>query len=294
MWRRAVFTPPAPIAAMRPQLASAVATQAAALEIGVGALEALGLPQGGSGGSSDDLREQAKELLAGQVAYLAVTPYHHGIGSRRGEQAYLTPEAAIAAVAGRLQDIALPAGGTGLVLLLLAAPEPARLATDLALFNQVFPVPETLQAERRARALAGLEADKLRIPLAPGWPAWRPASPERDATGLAISRSLGAQLAAAEGLDAAWPSPVERLAAFADKVSASMSRRQADLDALLAGMSGQNSGWHGTYLEGDGPDLARQIRSAAPPLDAAYKCSLAVCWYGPVGRLAYYKEVFGL
>jgi len=295
MWQPAIFTPPASIAVMVPQLSGAVDTLDATLSSGAGSLGGLGLPGGASGGSSvGELREQASELLSSPAAYLAITPYHYGIGQWRGDHAYLTPQGAINAVADRLGDAALPAGVTDLVLLVMAAPAPGQLAAALALFNRVFPILELQQAERRASALASLEEDKLKIPDAPAYPAWGKASPERDATGLATSRAVGAQLAVAEGLAAAQASPVERLASFAAKVSAAMRQRQADLDALMAGMAGTDSGWHGVYLEGAGPDLARQLREAAPPLDAAYKCSVAVGWFGAVGQVAYYKEAFGL
>lgn len=295
MWQPAVFTPPTSIAAMVPQLSGAVDTLDGALSSGAGRLGGLELPGGASGGSSaGELREQASALLSSRAAYLAITPYHYGIGQWRGDHAYLTPQGAIRAVADRLGDSALPSSGAGLVLLILAAPAPGQLAAALALFNRVFPIRELQQAERRARALASLEEDKFKIPDAPAYPAWGAASPERDATGLATSRALGAQLAVAEGLAAAQASPAERLAGFAAKVSAAMRQRQADLDALMAGMSGTDSGWHGAYLEGAGPDLAHQLREAAPPLDAAYKCTVAVCWFGAIGQVAYYKEAFGL
>lgn len=293
VWQLAVFNPPASIAAMLPQLSDSLDAQDGMLSSGVANLGGLGLP-GGAVGPDDALREQALALLSSPASYLAVTPYHYGIGQRRGEHAYLTPQGAISTITARLGDAGLPSGVAGLVLLILAAPEPGQLAEALEAFNRIFPITELRQAERRARALANLEEDKFKIPPAPAHPAWITASAERDSMGRTTSRSLGVQLAIAEGVAASQVSPVDRLTAFADKVSASMRQRQADLDALMAGMAGGDDGWHGLYLEGDGPDLTRQIREAAPPLDAANKCSVAVCWFGPIGQVAYHKELFGL
>ena len=73
-----------------------------------------------------------------------------------------------------------------------------------------------------------------------------------------------------------------------------MAARQADLDALRGSMTGSDPGWFGVYLEGLAVELAKLLVKFAPPMDAAFKCCAAVCWYGTKRQVAYYKEAFGL
>jgi hypothetical protein len=183
---------------------------------------------------------------------------------------------------------------TGLVLVVMAAPDAGRFATSLQRFNAVMPLVELQQAQRRAGALATLEEDKFKVPPAPGYPAWGKASPRRGATGRATDVALGAQLALGEGLEAATASPLERLQGFATRQGATMQRRRADLASLGSSMTGTDPGWFGLYLEGLVAEVARLLVRFVPPLDDAFKCCAAVCWYGRRQQVAYYKEAFGL
>ncbi|EPR43150.1 hypothetical protein dsx2_2510 [Desulfovibrio sp. X2] len=303
MWSPVSFTPPPAVATIGQGLAGPLADIGASMASGSAGLGGLGLPDSQpdpeSGQAVADMRGKTSGMFADSARYIAVTPYQHGIGQRKGDQAYLTPQAAVSAVATSLGSLAqdkngLPTTDTALVLLLIAAPEPGRLADSLDAFGRVMPITELQQAGRRARALSGLETQKFTIPEAPGYPAWGKASPQKGATGLATSRAMGAQLAMAEGGAAAQTPPAARLAAFAAKRAAAMAGHQEDLAALERGMSGADPCWFGVYLEGLAVPIARLLASVAPPLDAASKCCAAVCWYGTVAQVAYYKEAFGL
>ncbi|MDR3044348.1 MAG: hypothetical protein LBU75_08825 [Desulfovibrio sp.] len=309
LWQPVSFTPPASIGAVGDGLSGSLGTVGSTVASGAASLAGLGLPEGPppAGGGTADLRNDASGMLASPCPYIAVTPYQQGVGQRRGDRAYLTPQGAVSAVAGRMseaQDLqapgALPAStaptemDTAMVLLVMAAPDESGLATSLGRFNGVFPITELQQAQRRAGGLAGLERDKFTIPPAPGYPAWGASSPQRGGPGLATSRALGGQLAMAEGLSAASTSPVGRLGAFGAKRQTAMAARQADLDALRGSMTGSDPGWSGVYLEGQAVELAKLLVKFAPPMDAAFKCCAAVCWYGTKRQVAYYKEAFGL
>jgi len=309
LWQPVSFTPPASIGAVGDGLSGSLGAVGSTVASGAASLAGLGLPDAPppSGGGTADLRGEASGMLASPCPYIAVTPYQQGVGQRRGDRAYLTPQGAISAVAGRMSEAQdRQASGaqpdppdpteedTAMVLVVIAAPDEAAFAASLARFNDVFPILELQQAQRRAEGLAGLERDKFTIPSTPGYPAWGASSPQRGGPGLATSRALGGQLAMAEGLSSTSTSPVARLGAFGSKRQAALTARQADLDALRGSMTGSDPGWFGVYLEGLAVELAKLLVKFAPPMDAAFKCCAAVCWYGTKQQVAYYKEAFGL
>ncbi len=302
-WQGITFTPPAAVNGIAAGLAGHLADAQAALGQGSQALQGLGLPEPPPfTGGADELRASAGALLSSQARYLAVTPYMQGIGTMRGDQAFLTPQKAIEVIGKRLlEDVtdtlasgSIPSFDTGLVLLVMAGLEPGQLADALGGFNTVFPIPELRQAERRAKALATIELDKFKIPELPKFPPWGNAAPERSATGLAVARALGGQIAMAEGLEAAKVSPTAKLAEFSSKISAAAEQRLQDLQALAEGMTGASDAWHGIYLEGAVAMLAPLLAKFAPPLDDSFKCCASVCWYGTKSQVAYFKEAFGL
>lgn len=303
MFQPVTFTPPSSVDGIADGLSPSLDAIGSTLATGAGRLASLGgassAPVPGLNGMGD-MRGQATGMFAEPVPYLAVTPYQRGVGQHRGEHAYLTPTGAIRAVSARLGDMpslttgGLPGTDTGLVLVVMAAPDAGRFATSLQRFNAVMPLVELQQAQRRAGALATLEEDKFKVPPAPGYPAWGKASPRRGATGRATDVALGAQLALGEGREAATASPVDRLQGFATRQAATMQRRRADLASLGSSMTGTDPGWFGIYLEGLVAEVARLLGRFVPPLDDAFKCCAAVCWYGRRQQVAYYKEAFGL
>lgn len=302
-WQGVTFTPPAAVSNIAAGLAGHLADAQAAMGQGGQALQGLSLPElPPFTGGADELRASAGALLSSQARYLAVTPYLQGIGTMRGDQAYLTPQKAMEVIGKSLLEDAIssatggviPSFDKGLVVLVMAAQEPGQLANALGGFNAVFPLPELRQAERRAKALATIELDKFKIPELPKFPPWGNAAPERSATGLAVARVLGGHLALAEGLEAAKVSPTARLAAFTNKLAAAAQQRQQDLQALATGMTGESNAWRGIYLEGAVAMLAPLLAKLAPPMDDSFKCCVSVCWCGTKSQVAYFKEAFGL
>lgn len=304
-WQSVSFTPPAGVNGVAGGMATALATVESTMANGAGQLAGLGLASPPPAGNSPaDLREDASAMLASPCPYIAVTPYQHGVGQRRGDRAYLTPANAIQAVANRMggaQQLLDDAAGlpglpidNALALVVMAGVDEGGLASSLGSFNRVFPLTELQQAERRASGLASLERDKFRIPPAPGYPAWGQCAPQRGGPGLATSRALGGQLALAEGMNAAGQSPAQRLGAFASKRQATMQAQQQALQQVQAQLTGSNPGWLGVYLEGLASTLVPLLAQFVPPLDVAFKCCAAVCWYGRKEQVAYYREAFGL
>lgn len=303
LWQQVAFRPPSTVESVAEGLSAHLTSAQSTMDSGAVALEGLGLPDiPPAGGGADDARAEAGALLASEANYIAVTPYQHGVGTRRGENAYLTPQGAIAAIGARLLSLAVdalaagevPSSDAGLVMLVMAAQEPGQLAGALGDFNAVYPISELQQAERRAKSLSTFERDKFTVSNAPGYPAWGKAAPQRGATGRATARTLGGQIAVAEGVEAAQASPTGRLSAFKQKRDAAAQERQQALQDLATSMAGQNDAWYGVYLEGFVAELAPVLARFAPPMDAAFKYCAAVCWYGTKSQVAFYKEAFGL
>ena len=306
MFQPVSFTPPPSIDALAQGLAPTLQAVQGAFTQGAGALSGLGLPPSGSGALAAIMgkaRGEATGALGSSAKYLALTPYQHGIGTRKGEHAYLTPADALKGICGRLGEAdaslmdRLVEGEmpqNGLVLVLFAAPTPGGLASSLQEFTSVYPIKELEQAMRRARGLERLETEKFLIPKAPAYPAWGEACPQKNPTGQGVAKSLGALLAKAEGMAAGAVAPAERLGSFAAKQAQKATAQASALQSIAAKMQGAGAGWFGIYLEGAGAEIARLLAKAPVPLDEAYKCTAALCWYGSKSDVAYYKEAFGL
>lgn len=281
MWTRVTFAPSPSVAAATAALSGQLAAVRAAWASGV---SALGLIPAELGSGGDN-----QALLTAACACLVVTPYQQGVGQRRGDRGYLTPLAAVRTLAQRLGGDSVQ--GSALLLLLLAAPDESSLAATLSTWNAVCPLLELQQAERRAQALAELERTKFTVPSPPEWPAWRPTAPVRD-HGRATVLALGGQAAVAEGIEA--PRSGDILAAFAARRLAALAAQEARLAAAQDRLVGNAPGWYSATLTGTPSDMARALARSEPPLNAAYKCSVAVCWCGIPQQLAYYREIFGI
>ena len=140
-------------------------------------------------GMADELRGRLAGLMTGSVSVLCVHPWQQGVGDRKGDYAWLTPENALASLSARCVPACLtgdaPQGGTALVLV-VTAPDLSAFMYALGAFNGVFPLRELEQAGRRAAALATLELDKFVIPKAPCFPPWEWLTPGTPSTGAAF------------------------------------------------------------------------------------------------------------
>lgn len=264
---------------------------------GAAALGSLGLPASGPGdlaGQMAKAREAATEAVAAPVEFMVLTPFQYGVGARKGDRAYLTPETALKVLTRRIADAGATSEDLALVLLIVAAPTHAAMAQALDAFNAVYPIAQLEQIGRRARALANLETDKFVIPHGPGYPAWGKVSPQKDPKGQAVAKSLGGMLAAGEGSAMGSASPAALLASFAQKQASKVADKAAALQALADSMTGGFDAWAGFHVRGAGPAIFRELSKLDPPFDASFKCSALLCWFGKPAQVAYYKESFGL
>ncbi|WP_394027208.1 hypothetical protein [Desulfovibrio falkowii] len=295
------FSPSDSVGSLSAGLGPALAELQNGFAQGASSLQGLGLPPSGSGDLEAQMaqaRKQASSALAEPAAFMAITPFQHGIGTRKGEYAYLTPAQALGTLASRLDDAQVADGDENaelaLVVMLVATVSHAAMAQALESFNKVYPIPQLEQVCRRAKALSTLETDKFTIPKAPGFPAWGQMSPQKNTTGQAVAKALGGMLAAGEGAGMGATSPGDLLAAFAQKQTQKLQGKAADLQALADSMVGGNDAWVGFSIHAPGPSLFRYLGKLPVPFDEASKCTSLLCWFGKPDQVAFYRESFGL
>lgn len=295
------FSPSGSVADLSAGLGPALAGLQNGLAQGARSLQGLDLPPSGSGDLEAQMaqaRKQASTALAEPAAFMAITPFQHGIGTRKGEYAYLTPAQALATLASRFEDAQVTSDGDNtelaLVVMLVATVSHAAMAQALEGFNKVYPLPQLEQVCRRAKALSTLETDKFTIPKGPGFPAWGQMSPQKNVTGQAVAKALGGMLAAGEGAGMGATSPGDMLAAFAQKQTQKLQEKAADLQALADSMTGGNDAWVGFSIHAPGPYLFRYLGKLPIPFDEASKCTSLLCWFGKPDQVAFYRESFGL
>lgn len=299
-WQSLSFTTPPAAAAVYEGIpsvvtgiAGAVAGAQARLAAVAGGAVAQASPLAASASGVAALRGGLNALVAAGGRMVAVHPYIHPVGDRRGDYSYLTPADCVAALAHKCTDAEdwPDSGPLAAVVVLVHAFDHAACAAALAAFNAVFPITALQLAQRRAQALATLETDKFIITTAPYEPRWTTASPHRHTTVRSMETRLGALLAQCDGYDAENSTPEAELAALLTERAAHAAALMDDWQAFarsLAGDAGQ-----GMYLAGDAENIARQLMATAAPV-AAYKLCAAVCWIGPAERVAIFREVFGL
>lgn len=281
------------LAAVTSGIAGEVAGAQARLAAVTGGAVVQSAALSGAAAGASALRDQLAALLQSGGTMLAVHPYIHPVGDRRGDYSYLTPSDCVAALASKLTDTEdLPdSGNLAAVVVLIHALDHAAFAAALGAFNAVFPVTELQLAERRAAQLATLETDKGIITTAPKEPRWVANAPHRHGTACRLDTSLGALLAQCEGYDSENTSPEAELAALLTERAAHVAALEAAWVAFCNGLQGGNA--LGSYCTGDAESIARQLVASGAPA-AAYKLCAAVCWVGAPERVRLFKEVFGL
>ena len=246
-------------------------------------------------GMADELRGRLAGLMTGSVSVLCVHPWQQGVGDRKGDYAWLTPENALASLSARCVPACLtgdaPQGGAALVLV-VTAPDLSAFMDALGAFNSVFPLRELEQAGHRAAALATLELDKFVIPKAPCFPPWEWLTPGTPSTGAAFEQVTGTVLARMEATKAAATAPLDALKQAGERLQTQLGAAVKKIDALKQAMQGTNASWFGAYLSGDLGELSRDLSLIAPPANAAHKLTAALLFVGSAPQLAYFQETF--
>lgn len=303
------FSSPQGVAQLAQGVQAALQLLGQVMQEGAGDLQALPIPSpegGGMGGFGNigQARQQATTSMASPVQFFALTPFQYGVGERRGEEGFMPPTAALAALGSRIhapttpgeqeEQQADPTQKKGLVALLFAAPTQAALAQALGAFTQVYPQVDLQKAMRRASSLANLEQTKFIQPQGGGFPPSGTSFPQKEPLGQALQQGIAAMLGRGEAAEEAQKHPAQRLAEFAQKQAENLQKAMQGVQQVLQSLQGSPTGVHGLYLEGTGGEIARELAKTKPPVDDAHKCSAIVCWQGSPETVAFYKQGFGL
>lgn len=254
------------------------------------------------GGAAAGAIATGRSALGSQLgeapACLAVTPFQSGIGQGRGNQRFLSAPNLLQQLAGKLVDPSdqrKPSGPQYALSLLFLSTRFDQLADTLARFNALLPVPDLVRAERRARHLSRLEAEKWEMPSAGPLPRWGALALERCTVTKAAKQSIAGQLAVLESY-AADSSPMADLAALAGrKASQQQGRDQqlADLKALLANGSADTSMRARLIGPGDANELRRQLLEGDAP-GHEWVLSAGLLLVGSLDGLSFVRELVGL
>lgn len=232
-------------------------------------------------------------------ACIVVTPFQLGIGQGSGgHQRFLSAPNLLQHLANKLTDTTdatRPQGQqSGLVLMFLAT-RLDQLASTLARFNALLPMPDLVRAERRAKHLARLELEKWELPSAGQMPRWSQLPLQRCPITKLASQSMAGQLAMLEGY-AADSSPMADLANLqARKKAQAQDRDQqlADLKAQFANSTEDAAIQSRLLGPGDNSQIRRELLEGDAPGHEWPLCA-GVLLVGSSEGLSFVRELVGL
>lgn len=228
----------------------------------------------------------------GQIpACLVVTPFQSGIGQGRGYQRFLSAPNLLQVLADKLPT---GPGGYALAVVFLST-RYDQLAAALARFNALLPIQELQRAEKRARHLSRLEAEKWTLPSAASLPAWGVLPLERCTITQAAKHSLSGQLAALESYtaDSSPMADLSALAARKAKHTAARDQQLEDLQEQLANPTPDSAMVARLVGPGSGSDLRRQLLAGKTPGHEWVLCA-GFLLAGPREGLSFVQELVGL
>lgn len=228
---------------------------------------------------------------------LIVTPFQSGVGQGSGYQRYLSAPNLLRHMADKLTDTSdqnrPDAAGYGLVLIFVAT-RYDHLATALSTLNALLPMKDLQRAERRARQLFDLEAEKWTLPAAGALPQWGKLPLERCTITKMSNQVMTRQLAALESY--ADSSPAADLASLAARKAAqtqSMAQNLAALKEQLSGSSASTNIRARLIGPGNNAELASQLVAGDAP-GHEWPLSAGVMLVGSLPGLAFVRELVGL
>ncbi|GAB6177971.1 hypothetical protein JCM16814_28620 [Desulfobaculum senezii] len=297
VWARGGFALPQEAVAIHDAAGAALAgageaSAASAGRLGVvrGRLPLTPSPVAGQAAGALALRARLAELVSVGGVCLAIHPYVHTVGDRRGVPAYLTPEAAVECLATKLADAenSPPGGALEAVGLMVCGTSHAGFRDALHTVNAVFPVTAMQMAERRAGWLVTLERDKFVRPVAPAQPEWGEQDPCRHTSVDQCARTLGARLAQVDGFDAENTRPEDELTAVMERCSARLAGQDGAWQRLLKLMQGDAG--HVLHAQGSAAQIRRDVLAAPVPA-RGYKLTALLCWLAPPEHMRFFREM---
>lgn len=300
MFSNVQFNWPAALASVVSANDSALASATDELTAAAGRLSAapelavVGNPvAAGSAGSADVLLQLRSALLA-RVSVLVVHPWAQGVGQGDNHHRYLSPENAVIAAANKFGDTAdtnKPGMVMDAIVVLLTGTGFNVFAQTLKQFNVVFPLPQTLMCERRARQLATVENDKQILPEAAINSPWLHRAIAGVGHSAKASAAVGELCSFAGGYEAGGNSPDDELAALIAKKTTAFTAAKNAINSIAATFTGGVG--RGDFFANQNP---QQIKNALLNTGVGHEEPLACCvvFSAAAGELKWVKEMLGL
>lgn len=228
---------------------------------------------------------------------LVVTPFQSGVGQGVGYQRYLSAPNLLQHMADKLEDSSddkRPGDSQHALVLMFLATQYDQMASTLAAFNTLLPMKDLQRAERRARQLFALEADKWELPTAGMLPLWDKLPLDRCTITKVAGQAMSGQLAALESY--ADSTPLGDLSALATRKAAqtkNMMQTLTDLKAQLADSSASSTMRARLIGPGNAAELRQQLLAGEGP-GHEWPLSAGVMLVGSLPGLAFVRELVGL
>ncbi|KEX91603.1 hypothetical protein HA62_23390 [Pseudomonas putida] len=228
---------------------------------------------------------------------LVVTPFQSGVGQGRGYQRYLSAPNLLQQLGEKLVDTgddSRPAGSQYALAVMFLGTRYDKFAATLARFNAVLPMSDLQRAERRAKNLFALDAEKWELPTAGTLPRWGALPLERCTVTKAATQALNGQLSSLESY--ADSSPMADLSKLADRKASqaqAQAQKLADLKAQFAGGTADDSMRARLIGPGNAAELRHQLLQGEAP-GHEWGLSAGVLLVGSLKGLSFVRELVGL
>jgi len=242
-------------------------------------------------------RTALTEALGEVPACLVVTPFQSGVGQGRGYQRYLSAPNLLQQLGEKLEDTgddSRPSGSQYALAVMFLGNRYDRFAETLSRFNAVLPLADLQRAERRAKNLFALDADKWELPTAGTLPRWGALPLERCTVTKAASQVLSSQLTALESYaDSSPMADLGRMAARKASQAQEQAQKLADLKDQFTGAAADDT----MRARLIGPGNAAELRKLLLQGDAPgheWAMSAGVLLVGSLKGLSFVRELVGL
>lgn len=242
-------------------------------------------------------RAALKAALGEAPACLVVTPFQSGVGQGRGNQRYLSAPNMLQLLAEKLEDTSddnRPAGLQCALVMMFLGTRYDKFADTLGRFNAVMPIPDLQRAERRARNLSTLEAEKWELPNAGTLPRWGALPLERCTVTKAASQSMNSQLAALESYEDTSPmADLDRMAARKANQAQGNEQKLSELKAQFANATADDTMRARLIGPGNAAELRQELLEGDAP-GHEWGLSAGLLLVGSLDGLSFVRELVGL
>lgn len=242
-------------------------------------------------------RAALTEALGEVPASLVVTPFQSGVGQGRGYQRYLSAPNLLQQLGEKLEDTGddgRPAGSQYALAVMFLGTRYDQFAATLSRFNAVLPVPDLQRAERRAKNLFALDAEKWELPTAGTLPRWGELPLERCTVTKAATQALNSQLSALESYaDSSPMADLGRLATRKANQALAQAQKLADLKTQFANGNADDTMRARLIGPGNAAELRRQLLQGEAP-GHEWGLSAGLLLVGSLKGLGFVRELVGL